>query len=102
MRSITLSFSVLAALVLAGGCIISDELTTITILPDGSADWVRFQSNIRSTESGLKGKQELQKFANDFDARCCHGLTQGQTSNPTEAIDADADGHGWVFAIEVL
>ena len=69
MRNITICFSMLAALVLVGGCIISDSLTTITILPDGSADWVRFQSNIRSTQSGLKAEQALQKFADTFDAR---------------------------------
>lgn len=69
MRNVTICCTLLAALILAGGCIISDELTTITILPDGSADWVRFQSNIRSTETGHKGEQELQKFADQFDAR---------------------------------
>jgi hypothetical protein len=69
MRHITVFSILLAALVLAGGCIISDELTTITIQPDGSAEWVRFQSNVRSTEQGLKAEQELQKFATDFDTR---------------------------------
>jgi hypothetical protein len=51
------------------GCIVSDELTTITIQPDGSADWVKFQSNIRSSEPGAKGQQELKKFVEEFDAR---------------------------------
>ena len=58
-----------AALALIGGCIVSDQLTTITIRPDGSADWVKFQSNIRSTETGAKGAQELKRFIEEFDAR---------------------------------
>lgn len=58
-----------AALVLIGGCIVSDQLTTITIRPDGSADWLKYQSNIRSTETGAKGAQELKQFIEEFDAR---------------------------------
>lgn len=64
-------FSSIAAvtLILVAGCIVSDELTTITIQPDGSADWTRFRSNIRSTEKGEKGAQELKKVVDEFDAR---------------------------------
>lgn len=51
------------------GCIVRDELTTITVNPDGSAEWIRHQSNIRSTEKGTKGAEELQKFVDDFNAR---------------------------------
>ena len=69
MRNITTIPIVLAAMLLAAGCIISDELTTITIQPDGSAEWTRFQSNVRSTEQGTKAEQELQKYATDFDTR---------------------------------
>jgi hypothetical protein len=58
-----------AALASLAGCIVSDQLTTITILPDGSADWVRFQSNIRSTEEGARGAEELRRFVEEFDAR---------------------------------
>lgn len=58
-----------ATLLLLAGCIVSDELTTITIQPDGSADWIRFQSNIRSTEKGEKRTQELKKFVDEFDAQ---------------------------------
>jgi hypothetical protein len=50
------------------GCIISDQLTTLTIHPDGSADWVRFQSNIRSTQPGPQGVEELQRFIETFDS----------------------------------
>jgi hypothetical protein len=49
------------------GCLVSDQLVTLTIQPDGSADWVSFQSNIRSTEKGLKGSQELREFVEKFD-----------------------------------
>ncbi len=58
-----------ATLLLLAGCIVSDELTTITIQPDGSADWIRFQSNVRSTEKGEKRTQELKKFVDEFDAQ---------------------------------
>lgn len=57
------------AMALLAGCIVSDQLTTITIHPDGSADWVKFQSNIHSTEKGAKAAQELKKLVDDFDAR---------------------------------
>jgi len=48
-------------------CITSDQLVTLTIHPDGSADWVRFQSNIRSTQEGDEGARELKRFAEDFE-----------------------------------
>jgi hypothetical protein len=53
---------------LMAGCIVSDELTTIAIQPDGSADIVKFRSNIRSSEEGSKGEAELQRYVEDFDA----------------------------------
>ncbi len=58
--------AVVIVLVVIAGCIVSDELTTLTIQPDGSADWIKFQSNIRSTEQGAKGAQELAKFADSL------------------------------------
>jgi hypothetical protein len=58
-----------AAAWLVTSCIASDQLTVITVLEDGSADWLRFQSNIRSTEKGEKGAEELRRFIEDFDAR---------------------------------
>ena len=57
MRKTALLSTAAARIILIAGYIVSDELTTITIQPDGSADWVRFQSNIRSTEKGEKGTQ---------------------------------------------
>jgi hypothetical protein len=56
-------------LLLVTSCIVSDELTIISILADGSADWVRFQSNIRSTEKGEKGTEELRRFVDDFETQ---------------------------------
>lgn len=58
-----------AILWLAASCIVSDQFTTLTIQPDGSADWLRFQSNIRSTEKGDKGAEELKRFVEEFEAR---------------------------------
>ena len=58
-----------AILLLVTSCIVSDELSVITILADGSADWVRFQSNIRSTEKGEKGMEERRRFVDDFEAQ---------------------------------
>jgi hypothetical protein len=51
------------------GCIVSDQVSTLTIRQDGSADWIRVQSNIRSTKPGADGAQELKQFVEDFDAR---------------------------------
>lgn len=76
MRALNLQSVLLVAALLVGGCIVSDELTTITIQPDGSADWVRFQSNIRSTEKGAKGEQELRRFVASFDAHSEPGLAR--------------------------
>ena len=59
---------VLTVLVPLASCIVSDQITTFTIQPDGSADLVKFQSNIRSTEAGEKGAQELKQFVKEFDA----------------------------------
>jgi len=62
-------FLVSAVLLLVTSCIVNDELTIISILADGSADWVRFQSNIRSTEKGEKRVEELGRFVDDFEAQ---------------------------------
>lgn len=59
--------SLLALLV--SGCVIGDQLTTFTIQPDGSADFVVFRSNLRSTEKGEKGANELADYKARFDAR---------------------------------
>ena len=76
MKNLILFFTAAIVSSLIAGCIVSDELTTITIQPDGSADWIRFQSNIRSTEQGAKGVQELQKFVEEFDARSNSDFTR--------------------------
>lgn len=58
-----------AAVLLFASCIVSDQLTTLTIRADGSADWVRVRSNIRSSEAGKKGAEELKRFVEEFDRR---------------------------------
>ena len=61
--------ALLAALAPLGGCIVGDQLSTLTILPDGSAEWVKLHSNIRSTEPGARGQEELKRYIEEFDAR---------------------------------
>jgi hypothetical protein len=68
MRRFKLSTLALAMLALAG-CIVGDELTTYTVQPDGVTDYVKFQSNIHSSEKGAKGAEELKTFVSEFDAR---------------------------------
>lgn len=72
-RNISLKNGLLPAalplLVIAIGCLISDEITTLTIRPDGSADWVKFVSNVRSSEAGEKRVEELRKFVDEFEAQ---------------------------------
>ncbi len=60
---------VVLLLLLSGGCIVSDKLTTLTIKPDGSADLVLFRSNIRSTEKGEKAEKELAGFRTRFESQ---------------------------------
>jgi hypothetical protein len=60
---------VLAVFLLLGGCIVSDELTTLTIHPDGSAELVTMRSNIRSSEPGEKGDSELADYKSNFTAQ---------------------------------
>ena len=61
--------AVLSPLVLLGGCIVGDELTTVTVDPDGAATMVTFRSNLRSTQSGQDGERELANYKATFDAR---------------------------------
>lgn len=56
-------------LVVVAGCIVGDEVTTFTILPDGSADLVVFRSNLRSTEVGDKADKELADYKSKFDSQ---------------------------------
>jgi hypothetical protein len=68
--SMTRTFLTAAAILwLLSSCIVSDQLDTLTIRPDGSADWVRVQSNIHSSEKGQKGAEELKAFIESFEAR---------------------------------
>lgn len=59
----------LIGMMLLSGCIVSDQLTTLTINPDGSADFVVLRSNIRSTEKGDKAENELANYKAKFDAK---------------------------------
>jgi hypothetical protein len=56
-------------LVLVGGCVVGDQLTTFTIRPDGSADVVTYRSNLRSTQQGEQGRVELAEYKAQFDTR---------------------------------
>jgi hypothetical protein len=59
----------LSCAALLRGCIVGDEISTITIHPDGSADLVKVQSNVHSSEQGAKGDEELRRYAQEFDAK---------------------------------
>lgn len=61
--------AMLFATALVGGCIVSDQFTTITIHPDGSADLTRFQTDIHPSATGANAEEELRRFVADFDAR---------------------------------
>lgn len=54
---------------LLGGCIVCDEFSTITIHPDGSADLVKTQSNVHSSESGDKADEELRRYVDEFNTQ---------------------------------
>jgi hypothetical protein len=58
----------LICLAMLSGCIVSDQLTTFTLHPDGSADLVVFHSNLRSTEQGERAERELSDYRAKFDA----------------------------------
>jgi hypothetical protein len=61
--------AILLPLLLVGGCIVGDQLTTITVHPDGSADLVEFRSNLHSTEKGDKAEKELADYKASIDTR---------------------------------
>lgn len=60
---------VLAMALLCSGCILRDEVTTLSVHPDGSASLVVFHSNIRSTEAGAVADQQLREYVAGFEAR---------------------------------
>lgn len=59
----------LITLLVLAGCIVGDELTTLTVNPDGSAEYVIFRSNLHSTEVGAKAEKEVADYKATFDAR---------------------------------
>ncbi len=52
-----------------GGCIVHDQLTTLTINPDGSGDLLILRSNIRSTQRGSRAESEIADYQASFDAQ---------------------------------
>jgi hypothetical protein len=58
-----------ATVAAVAGCIVCDQLTTITIYDDGSAEFIKLQTNIRSSEPGAKGEEELRGYVSQFNAR---------------------------------
>lgn len=59
----------LITLLVLAGCIVGDQLTTLTVNPDGSAEYVIFRSNLHSTEVGAKADKEVADYKAGFDAR---------------------------------
>ncbi len=51
------------------GCIVHDQIVTLTLNPDGSGDMILFRSGIRSTESGEAAEREIEKYRDSFDAK---------------------------------
>jgi hypothetical protein len=71
-----LAFAAALYAVSLGGCLVSDQLTTLTINPDGSADLILFRSNLRSTQQGETGDRELAEYKARFDSREDQDLQQ--------------------------
>lgn len=68
--------SALLILLLSAGCIVSDQINTVTVNPDGSAELVMFRSNIRSTQKGEKADKELAGYRRMFDAQTDEGMAR--------------------------
>jgi hypothetical protein len=56
----------LVALLMATSCIVSDQVTTLIIKPDGSADVIVTRSNIHFRGNEQKRAEELKAFRNKF------------------------------------
>lgn len=69
MTSTRCAFVLLIPLLLFAGCVVGDQLTTITVHPDGAADLVIFSSNLHSTQTGEEGKRELAEYRARFDSQ---------------------------------
>ncbi len=61
--------ALLGLMAVLAGCIVGDQLTTLTVYPDGSADYVVFRSNLHSTQTGDKAEREVAEYRATFDAR---------------------------------
>lgn len=69
MRSTIYRLVTVLSLLLLAGCIVGDELTTLTVYLDGSAELVILRSNLHSTEQGEKADKEIAEYRSRFDAR---------------------------------
>jgi len=69
MKTTAYTLVIAVPLLLLVGCVIGDELTTLTIQPDGSAEYVILRSNLHSTEVGEKADKEIAEYKARFDAR---------------------------------
>lgn len=58
----------LIAITILAGCIANDQITTWVIYPDGSAKFMKIESNVHSTEGGPKGEKELANYIAEFEA----------------------------------
>ena len=56
----------LVVLLTATSCIVSDQVTTLIIKPDGSAEVIVTRSNIHFRGNEQKREEELKKYKNDF------------------------------------
>jgi hypothetical protein len=79
-----------AAMTLLAGCIVSDEVTTVTIRPDGSADLIKFNSNIRSGEEGSKGDEELRQYVEKRQCSDPHEVASANVVTPIGRAPGDS------------
>lgn len=56
----------LASIALLASCIVSDQLTTVTINADGSAELICVQTNVHSSEQGAKAAADLERYRTEF------------------------------------
>lgn len=81
MRSTTARLVTVFPLLLLAGCIVGDELTTMTVHPDGSAELVILRSNLHSTQQGEKAADEVAAYKARFDARTGDEFARIQNSD---------------------
>jgi hypothetical protein len=80
MNSTRYAGALLLLFLVIGGCVVGDQLTTLTINPDGSAEIVVFRSNLRSSEVGDAGRRELAEYKASFESRTDQESSQIRTA----------------------